>query len=272
MNTVHVNGKDRKLAWKRDLPDPRDKAFRLKAPLTALLRLSVVKDPRKSNPRSLPKVEDQGEIGSCVAHASTSAFEMVRRLRVLKQGLDPDQTVPEMSRLFVYWASRVMMDNVQPTEDAGTFVRSAMRVLRQYGAAPEMLWPYSPARFSEKPPQVAWDRAKAHQLVSDHVCTSLTDLLWALDQDWPVAGGFLVPESMMAPETQKTGRVAAFAKGEDNLGGHAVLFVGYDRRAKELIFQNSWGPSWGERGYGRLPFVFWNEGWLADCRAVKVVE
>ena len=38
--------------------------------------------------------------------------------------------------------------------------------------------------------------------------------------------------------------------------GHAVLAVGYDHARRVIIFRNSWGRTWGDRGYGYLPYAF----------------
>ncbi len=37
-------------------------------------------------------------------------------------------------------------------------------------------------------------------------------------------------------------------------GGHAVLLVGYDDERRIFMFKNSWGPNWGDRGYGYVTF------------------
>jgi C1A family cysteine protease len=39
--------------------------------------------------------------------------------------------------------------------------------------------------------------------------------------------------------------------GARDLGGHAVLVVGY--RDDNFIVQNSWGSDWGEDGFAYLP-------------------
>ena len=39
----------------------------------------------------------------------------------------------------------------------------------------------------------------------------------------------------------------------DGAGGHVIVLVGYDSAAKEFIFRNSWGSSWGTGGYGTMP-------------------
>jgi C1A family cysteine protease len=53
---------------------------------------------------------------------------------------------------------------------------------------------------------------------------------------------------------------------------HAVLAVGYDNgivepltnEAGALIIRNSWGPRWGDGGYGCLPYSYVTEGRSRD--------
>lgn len=40
------------------------------------------------------------------------------------------------------------------------------------------------------------------------------------------------------------------------LGGHAILFVGYNDNTRMLKFRNSYGSGWGDRGYGYLPYDY----------------
>lgn len=41
--------------------------------------------------------------------------------------------------------------------------------------------------------------------------------------------------------------------------GHVVLLVGYDKTARVFTFRNSWGPDWGNKGYGTLPEEYVNK-------------
>lgn len=38
------------------------------------------------------------------------------------------------------------------------------------------------------------------------------------------------------------------------VGGHAIVIIGYNDKDRYLIIRNSWGTSWGERGYGRISY------------------
>jgi hypothetical protein len=67
------------------------------------------------------------------------------------------------------------------------------------------------------------------------------------DGDGFSAGGDLLP----LPE----------GRGEPT-SAHAVLLVGYDDAKKGFRFRNSWGPEWGTRGYGTIPY-----DWIDDEEA-----
>jgi C1A family cysteine protease len=45
-------------------------------------------------------------------------------------------------------------------------------------------------------------------------------------------------------------------KTESFLGGHAVLAVGYDDFYQRFMVQNSWGTSWGIKGYFTMPYAY----------------
>ena len=57
------------------------------------------------------------------------------------------------------------------------------------------------------------------------------------------------------------------------LGGHAVLLVGYNKSKKVFIARNSWGTSWGDRGYFYMPFqVIQNSSMSCDFWIIKEVN
>ncbi|EQC45824.1 papain family cysteine protease [Bacteriovorax sp. BSW11_IV] len=44
--------------------------------------------------------------------------------------------------------------------------------------------------------------------------------------------------------------------GEIFCAGHAILLVGYDDVKKQFLFKNSWGPKWGQEGYGVIGYDY----------------
>ena len=48
------------------------------------------------------------------------------------------------------------------------------------------------------------------------------------------------------------------------LGGHAVMAVGYDDSAERVLVRNSWGTDWGIKGYFTMPYDYISDDNLAD--------
>ena len=56
-------------------------------------------------------------------------------------------------------------------------------------------------------------------------------------------------------------------------GGHAMCVVGYDNPAKRFIVRNSWGTSWGKKGYGTMPYAYFtNTDLAADFWTLRAVS
>jgi C1A family cysteine protease len=238
--------------WRRDRPDPRD--YRVGTVRSYVRALGIPSFVDLSVGR-LPRVEDQGLIGSCTLNAATSAEEYLE----IKAG----RPVTELSRLFAYYATRVWVEHQAPGEDGGAEIRDAMKALATFGVCSERSWPYDPAKFSRCPPPEAIVEAKHRTIVTYWRCPRLTSIRVSLALGYPVVGGFSCFESLESDDTTRTGLVKMPADGEPVIGGHAVLFVGYSDRDQLLRFENSWGIGWGERGFGFLPYDYVRQG-LAD--------
>jgi GNAT superfamily N-acetyltransferase len=62
------------------------------------------------------------------------------------------------------------------------------------------------------------------------------------------------------------GKISIPENDETLSAAHNVLFVGYDDDTQELRFINSWGPEWGDNGYGYMPYEYYRrfllEAWV----------
>ena len=232
--------------WQPDLPDQRDFSY-------ALQRMKLEAPPRlpeKTDLRGvwMPEPYDQGQLGSCTANAIGAALAYEH----LKESLGP--LMP--SRLFIYYGERVIEGTIQ--SDAGAQIRDGVKVLATLGAPPEQLWPYDIAKFARKPPEKAYQAAVQHKAVAYFRVdqTKLREMLGCLASGFPFVFGFTVYEGFESAKVVKTGVLDMPKRGERVLGGHAVLAVGYNQKAKRFLVRNSYGSAWGRKGYFTMPFDY----------------
>ncbi len=254
------------LGWLPDLPDQRDRIYHPEPEMLKLTRLAV---PTKVDLREqCPPVYNQGELGSCTANALAGAFDFDRG----KQGLD--YMTP--SRLFIYYNERDMEGTVHI--DSGARIRDGIKSLNVQGVAPESQWPYTIAKFRDKPTADCYAEAKKSQTVEyRRILTPhdqpAHDMIACLNEGFPFVTGISVYESFESEVASATGVIPMPDAQEQLLGGHAVLVVGYDLGKKHFIFRNSWGQSWGQHGYGYLPIAYLTSKGLADDMwMIKTVE
>ncbi|WP_122628272.1 C1 family peptidase [Lucifera butyrica] len=240
-----------KYLLKKDTLDLRDHIF-----YSAKYKL-VEHLPTKVDLRaSCSPIVDQGELGSCTANAIASGL---REYLELKAG----QSLTTLSRLFLYYEERLLEGTVN--EDSGAEIRDGMKVLNQIGVCPEADWPYDISTFTNPPNNKDVADAAAFKVSEYHRIASLTQLKAALAEGLPVVIGIEVYASFESDEVAKTGIVPIPDKSKEQyLGGHAVLVVGYDDSRNMLIVRNSWGDSWGDKGYCYLPYDYFNQ-YSSDC-------
>ena len=227
--------------WNPDLPDGRDLMYAAPPEVVTALPLKV--DLRAQ----CPGVYDQGQLGSCTANAIGAALEF-DQIKQKEQAFTP-------SRLFIYYNERAMEGTV--SSDAGGQIRDGVKSVNQQGAPPETDWPYDITKFAEKPPQKAYDDAAQHESVLYQRLTPiLGQLKGCLASGFPFVLGFVVYESFESQQVAQTGEASLPQAGEQQIGGHAVLAVGYDESQQRFLIRNSWGAGWGMGGYFTLPYPY----------------
>jgi C1A family cysteine protease len=147
-----------------------------------------------------------------------------------------------------------------------------MKALANFGCSREDLWPYDVRAFSREPDQRSKDDGTTRQVVAYFRCTDLAALKTSIADGFPVEFGFKVPEGMFSDECQRTGVVPMPVGPDDSVGGHAVMAVGYDDARGLVKFQNSWSASWGDVGFGYLPYEYFTTGLAHDMWTVRELE
>lgn len=227
--------------------DSYQKNFAPKAHLTHLTRQAML-PPSVDLRANCAPVYDQGHLGSC------TAFATAKGLREYLQRSEHQAQTPT-SALFQYYETRrntPLVGWILVHEDSGGTVSGAINVIKTEGAAPETAWPYDITKFTDKPPQAAYDAAGSMKFSSTTQLAGLDDVKTALAAGHPVAFGFKVYDSFR--KIGADGMMPVPAAGESVLGGHAILAVGYDDTKKVLIIRNSWSATWGDHGYFYMPY------------------
>jgi C1A family cysteine protease len=209
-------------------------------------------------------IENQGDIGSCTAHAVIGLLEYYE-LKAFGNHIDA-------SRLFLYKATRNLL---HWKNDDGAYLRTAIGALALFGAPPEEYWPYKEENFNKEPTAFCYSFAQNYRALSyyrlDKLNVDRNDLLLNikkhLSADLPLVFGFTVYKSM--DEAARTAEIPFPSLKDKVEGGHAVMAVGFDDskiikgEAKDskqtkgaLLIRNSWGEWGGMGGYLWLPYEY----------------
>jgi C1A family cysteine protease len=254
----------RKYNWLPDIPDFRDYKFATLHP--RLLGVAAPLPPMVDLRPFCSPIFNQGSYGSCTSQSLAGHLEFlelkeIREKTTAPEEFDPSTFIP-FSRLFVYWNERDIEGTTN--SDSGAQIRDGIKSLAQWGDCKEGTWSYLPQNVFVKPPDVAYQEAAQHKILTYMRLESLQDVKACLAEGYPVSFGFTVFESFEGSTVANTGVVPLPNTNESCLGGHAVLAVGYDDSKQCLIVRNSWGPTWGDHGYFYLPFLYISNPDLSD--------
>lgn len=201
-------------------------------------------------------VKDQGEEGSCTAHAGTSAVELIFR-RYLGRS-------PVFSPQYTY-AKELLAQGDFP-RDEGSDGTTLCNTLISDGCCEAALYPYVSGQINKPSPDQDKNAAQFkmgayHGLTGGQVAVSVL----GDKTPWPVEIGFTVYSSFESESTAQTGVMFVPDVSEQILGGHEVLAIGYDiglvptLRPSDcppaVLIQNSWGESWGIAGRFWMPLA-----------------
>lgn len=229
-----------KYGWHRDVPDHRDMMYSFQRPTV----LPLMVDLRSQ----MPAVYNQGELGSCTANA-------IGALLQYNEIIQGKQDISSPSRLFIYYNERVLNKTVD--SDSGAQLRDGIKSLNTWGFCSESIWPYDITKFKDKPDQISYDVAIKEKVEKyERVPQTLSGIKSALSNGHPIAFGITIYESFERYSVSQTGIIPMPRDTETCLGGHAILMVGYDDAKQVFIVRNSWGDSWGDKGYFYLPYAY----------------
>ena len=252
----------RRYLCKQDKTDEHDYVFG--APRRVLKGL-----PERRNlwDASWPAAFDQDELGACTANAISMAIWFL----MMKQGIPAWLA----SRLFIYWNERFLEGTWQT--DSGASLRDGMKTICADGVLPETEYPYDITMFANRPPQLAYAIAQAHQVLMYQRVNDLEQCKGCIAQGYPFLFGVKVFDSFAEAATRRSGDVPmpkrGWWSGEKTLGGHAILCTGYDDLTQRFNLLNSYGRGWGKNGTGTIPYAYMADPELCfDRWTIRLME
>ena len=213
-------------------------------------------------------VKNQGPRPSCAVFAIVSALEF--------QNAEMSGKVEKFSEEYLIWAVRKSVQrmpapgtsagdetNGKEYQDEGFSLAEVVSALRAYGIPLQSTMPNTFGRriesIGEPPPAIVQEardhqRVFAHELPGRDPVTLLNNVVLTLNSGLPV------PIGMAWPNTRVFNGYLSGQKARGNLG-HAVTLVGYKSTTGRIedayfIFKNSWGPTWGQGGYGTVTYGY----------------
>jgi len=212
---------------------------------------------------------DQGQEGACTGFGLAACVNYLHWERWQRDGCEgprparvSTRMLYQMARLYDEW----------PGEDYdGSSCRGAMKGWHHHGVCDEALWPYG-KRFTE--PKEGWQQDAAARPLGAYYRInkdSIVDMQAAIQEVHAIYASGSVHEGWWVP-TADTPPVIDMDGAE--AGGHAFAIVGYN--ADGFIIQNSWGGSWGYRGFAILTYADWvkngMDAWVAVMGAPVVTS
>ena len=198
------------------------------------------------------RIEDQGQTSGCTAWAAGGFAEHV--LQRSFRGFT-------ISKLALYYWERLI--DGDPEVDQGSTIATAFTVLSQYGCPPIVDWDDSSNLYIAPNAETSAD-ARRHLLKDPQsVAHDPYDLRAALAAGKPICFGFEVPEQFESEEMARTGIMKMPGDGNSIIhndngipAGHANVLVGYSDIDCFYWSRNSYGASWGLKGYCQIPYDF----------------
>jgi len=244
--TLELSRGGRRYGYHKDKPDHRDFGV-------SHVGFTKATSEKRSNISLLGPVLDQGQEGSCTAHAAAADREFLHWKEIEnRNGTVAPGAEGLYSPAFIYYLER-KEDGTLDQGDCGSYGRTSCNVLRKYGCALREDMPYAAGDFSTAPTAEQLTAGQIWQTGGFHRIPTVSDMRSCIASGYCFRVGFAVDEGFEGIQSDgiwyKAGKV---------LGGHEVLAFGYDDTLNggSFLVRNSWGKDWGLEGNFSMKYEY----------------
>jgi len=179
-----------------------------------------------------------------------------------------------LSRLYLYYNARyATFGPNRPIEDRGCHIEPALQALKSYGICQEEYWPFIDARVNYQPYSSCYQQYKKFIPFSyRRLGNQIETMKSYLEAGYPLVIGARI-YSQFHEAAYYGGAVHhpnEYEKMTATNNGHAMLVVGYTDSYRAFIVRNSYGPQWGNQGYGYFPYSYLGDPFL--CSDIYSIE
>lgn len=201
-------------------------------------------------------IRNQGGQGSCASFAVASVIESLVGAK------------NHYSPAFLYWNAREI--NESTNKDTGASLYDVIKVASSKGDCKEESMPYQADTFTLAPSAIAIEQALECRVIeAKTVEPKLTDIKSALSDGYPVIIAAKIFDSFS--ETKKgfvrlpSSEEATKSQRSDRHGTHAMVVCGFSDEERIFVVRNSWGNSFGDKGYCYIPYAYAQQYFLQAC-------
>ena len=214
-------------------------------------------------------IRDQGHLGSCTSFATVGLMEFFENKNYTK--------FVDASEMYLY-KKLITTDNFKC--GGGTYISSAMKILKNNGIPPDVCYPYQDY-CPLLPTDPSCDLDALNYVSNAYVnlkqgMNTAQALINNIKSNLAVQNAVIFGMTTYTNDGDK-GEWYYPCQGDKSGGGHAMLIVGYDDNKimtnprcpssttnGAFMIRNSWGDSWGNNGYGWVPYQNYLDGMSFD--------
>lgn len=156
------------------------------------------------------------------------------------------------SRLFMYYNERQLLNTIP--QDSGSQIRIGLRAMNKFGVSMEKFWKYDTYNLTIKPPDKCYNISDK-LIIYYRLDQTLNTLKQSLIKKKPFVFGCCIYKDYLL-SALNGGTILLPKEDEEVIDYISFMCVGFDDNKGCFIIRNNRGLSWGDKGYGYIPYDY----------------